>query len=699
MVRYPCLEAPMRTRFIGLSKLVGCLFFLAATLTSVSCKSPLDVPAIGYVTVDFSTGEVASRATGVLPADITSIVISVKADDMDVITKTLTAPALTATLDVPAGAARQFEVVAKDAAGFPVYQGKETLTIEAGTEQALSVIMLTMYKLLYDPNGATGGDVPGTLYRAATDVVTVAPNSGLLIKTGFTFSGWYTLAGGVNTPYAAGANLTMPAGDVVLFAKWITIPTYTVTFDSQGGTGVLPATGILSATALVSLPTAPTNGSQVFSGWFTAISGGGTPFTTSTLVVADVTVYAYWTAAPSYNVIFNATDPGVTGSMVNQAISSGASATLSTNGYNRPGYTFEGWATTFDGSVIYAPGASYTMGGADINLYAVWTAMTNIVLFNAQMGTTPVPIDIIVTTDQMYGPLASTNRVGYSFGGWWTGVNGTGAQIFDTTTVALTATQTLYANWTINQYTVNYDANGATFGSVPGPQTADYNTSIIVSDNIGSLIGPIIQDGIRRRFIGWDTVAGSGVATYVAGNPLLLGAADVWLYAQYQTTPAIIGQIGPADGFVFYDQLSIINGWRYLEASPVDQAALGVQAWSNITATLGTTLPDVGEGLANTAAIVAQVGHTSSAALICDTYTYGAFADWYLPSLNELSEMYTKLQLAVPLPLGNLSSEYYWSSTEGATATFANRFHFGAGSQTEVDKTTLNPLVRAVRRF
>ena len=49
MVRYKRLEAPMHKRFVGLAKLVGCLFFVTAILISVSCKSPLDVQAVGYV--------------------------------------------------------------------------------------------------------------------------------------------------------------------------------------------------------------------------------------------------------------------------------------------------------------------------------------------------------------------------------------------------------------------------------------------------------------------------------------------------------------------------------------------------------------------------------------------------------------------------------------------------------------------------
>jgi len=69
--------------------------------------------------------------------------------------------------------------------------------------------------------------------------------------------------------------------------------TYTVTFDSQGGSAVAAITGITSG-ATVTLPTAPTKTGYTFNGWFTAITGG-TAFTALTPVITDVIVYAQWT--------------------------------------------------------------------------------------------------------------------------------------------------------------------------------------------------------------------------------------------------------------------------------------------------------------------------------------------------------------------------------------------------------------------
>ncbi len=77
-------------------------------------------------------------------------------------------------------------------------------------------------------------------------------------------------------------------------------------------------------------------------------------------------------AAVSYNVAFDAN--GGLGSMSPQTINQGLSANLTGNSFTRTGYTFSGWSTTPTGSVSYTDGASYSMGGASVTLYAVWAS-------------------------------------------------------------------------------------------------------------------------------------------------------------------------------------------------------------------------------------------------------------------------------------------------------------------------------------
>jgi len=91
---------------------------------------------------------------------------------------------------------------------------------------------------------------------------------------------------------------------------------------------------------------------------------------------ADITLYAQWSINPPYNVKFDA-NLGAGAPMSDQAIIQGSSASLFSNTYTRPGYSFSGWNTAANGSgTPYANGATFTMGGADVWLYAQWTSLS-----------------------------------------------------------------------------------------------------------------------------------------------------------------------------------------------------------------------------------------------------------------------------------------------------------------------------------
>lgn len=73
--------------------------------------------------------------------------------------------------------------------------------------------------------------------------------------------------------------------------------------------------------------------------------------------------------------------------------------------------------------------------------------------------------------------------------------------------------------------------------------------------------------------------------------------------------------IGPASGWVFWK-----SGNDYLEAAPEDITAA---IFSNITSAIGTTSTALYSGQSNTTAIIAQSGHTNSAAKLCDDLIVG----------------------------------------------------------------------------
>ena len=75
------------------------------------------------------------------------------------------------------------------------------------------------YSVTYNANSATGGTAPESQLKAESIDLTLASNSGNLVRTGYTFTGWDTSAVGNGTSYAAGAIYAVNA-PLTLYAKW-----------------------------------------------------------------------------------------------------------------------------------------------------------------------------------------------------------------------------------------------------------------------------------------------------------------------------------------------------------------------------------------------------------------------------------------------------------------------------------------------
>jgi len=152
-----------------------------------------------------------------------------------------------------------------------------------------------------------------------------------------------------------------------------------------------------------------------------------------------------------------------------------------------------------------------------------------------------------------------------------------------------------------------------------------------------------------------------------------------------------IGDKGPAGGIVFYDKGSFNNGWRYLEVSPVN---LENVQWGLEGVYLSGTKTGIGEGKRNTEFIISELnkrGETGKAAQLCRAYTLNGYNDWFLPSRDELNELYKQKS-----HLG-ITSGYFWSSSQYSTddAWFQ---YFANGSQYYRSKYG-SGYVRAIRAF
>jgi len=140
-------------------------------------------------------------------------------------------------------------------------------------------------------NSGTGG---GNFAQGATVTIT-ASNA----PTGQRFKQWnvspaVTFTGGTNATSAT-AKFTMPAGTVTATATYENIPTplsFTVTYNTDGGSPATIAPVTVANGTSIALPTAPTKSKSIFKGWKTGNTtlAAGASYT----VTGNVTFTAQW---------------------------------------------------------------------------------------------------------------------------------------------------------------------------------------------------------------------------------------------------------------------------------------------------------------------------------------------------------------------------------------------------------------------
>ena len=280
------------------------------------------------------------------------------------------------------------------------------------------------------------------------------------IKNGKRFKKFQVKSGNVkiDNEYSTSITVTMPESDLIIEAVYETIPTYKVTFNSNGGT--VSGTGTKTVTSgekYGTLPTATKSG-YTFDGWYTSGSGG-TRITENTTVslTGNQTLYAHWTEK-TYTVTFNANGGNLSGNSYITVKTGSRYGTLPTA--TKSGYTFDGWYTSGSGGTRITENTTVSLTGNQ-TLYAHWTEKTYTVTFNANGGNLSGNSYITVKTGSRYGTLPTATRNSYTFDGWYTSENG-GTKITENTTVSLTGNQTLYAHWiAVKKYGVTiYNGTG-----------------------------------------------------------------------------------------------------------------------------------------------------------------------------------------------------------------------------------------------
>lgn len=381
---------------------------------------------------------------------------------------------------------------------------------------------------------ATTGAVSGCqVYYPAGTRITLATakadsdcwDSSQIGKTNRTFYGWSANTDANDRDVPVGdtmdrntlnanvrTEIVMPARAKTVYALWAINPTLSYSVNAPAGSNA-PGTPA-SQTVPYNTAAADKSGWAAgdtgkipgyrFDGWYTAPNGGN-KYDFNTPLTGNVTVYAHW-VGNGYTVRF-AGNGATGGGTPDQAFQYNIGQNLHRNGFVRDGYTFTGWKRA-DNQQAYGDGQWVTnlttQPDGIVTMVAQWSANEAHIRYNPNppAGKTAGGQG----TPNWDGHTGDTPTIGqngwtidgYTFAGWATSPDGSGARYAPGARWTANGTLTLYAQWTPGEAGLTYDGNGATGGKTD-PQTGKTDEKINVRDN------GFTRDGYT--FVTWNTQA------------------------------------------------------------------------------------------------------------------------------------------------------------------------------------------------
>lgn len=432
-------------------------------------------------------------------------------------------------------------VVGTDAAFTPARNADQIYEEAAYT----AFVEPNQYIVHYDANGGNGMmDDHSMTYDKADRL-----HKNAFTRDGYMFLGWNTAADGTGSGYTDQRevmNLVYEHGqEITLYAQWESNP-YAIAFDANGGNGEMDDQQMAYNRLSPLKQNLFVRDGYVFTDWNTQPDGNGTSYADEQEVLnlvsargEKVTLYAQW-KVNTYSVCFDANTGE--GHMDDQQMVYDKTDALHKNTFTKPGYVFAGWNTHADGR-----GTSYTdrqevsnlvsVQEGSLRLYAQWQPASYAIAFDANGGNGTMENQAMTydKTDTLHENAFI--RSGYTFMGWNTAADGTGAAYQDRQPVLNLSELdgsviTLYAVWQAHPYTIAFDANGGD-GSMEN-QLMVYDKPDTLHENAFSRPG--------YAFLGWSDTPGGDVAytdmQEVSNLTEKLGGL-VSLYAVWQEHPAV----------------------------------------------------------------------------------------------------------------------------------------------------------------
>jgi hypothetical protein len=231
------------------------------------------------------------------------------------------------------------------------------------------------------------------------------------------------------------------------------------------------------------------------------------------------------------------------------------------------------------------------------------------------------------------------------------------------------------------------------------------STFVLVAALFMLVAGVIVSRWVRQSAGRMSVV----VAPLVLLGGLVLAPSVTDPCAPTTTTlaPALyqVGDSGPTGGTIFYVDMARAVGSQYFEAACggwSDGTCGGLDYTDPIAAwgcrgsdIMGADGVEIGSGEQNTADIVdlaTGCPEAGTAAKLADTLVLGGQDDWFLPSKDELNQMYEERN-----KIGGFFPFVYWSSFESSDY---NSWYQGFGDGGQYDDSKSYPhYVRPIRAF
>ncbi|MCQ2516547.1 MAG: InlB B-repeat-containing protein, partial [Saccharofermentans sp.] len=205
------------------------------------------------------------------------------------------------------------------------------------------------YTVSFDSNG--GSSIPSISVTYGSPYGSLTTPS----RDGYTFDGWYTSSTGGSK--IESSSVFRGLDNQTLYAHW-TVSSYTVSFDSNGGSGVSSIS--VSYGSPYGTLTSPSRDGHTFDGWYTSSSGGSRIESSSVFSgLANQVLYAHWTPI-SYTVSFDSNGGSTVPSINVTYGSSYGSLRQPTRDY----YTFIGWTNSgvqVDSNTIFTATENQTL--------------------------------------------------------------------------------------------------------------------------------------------------------------------------------------------------------------------------------------------------------------------------------------------------------------------------------------------------